>query len=200
MHIGRHIIQELTLQFGNPLLEHWDVELTREELDQVLSHRKRQRAHDVTLCIQRDSDIALIRKPGYPEGAFRLPSGGVHPEESFLDGARREALEETGLDVKVDQYPLRVHVRFFCGSDDASWATHVMCARFVSGDIAPIDRSEIEAAKWASWESLESEIGPILKASPKLGLGYRARLQDRICELRRLGQLNSRPANADGAE
>lgn len=192
MHITRHIIQELTLQFGEPAVEHWDGELSREEMAQVVSHRDRQRAHDVSLCIQRGADIAVIRKRGYPEGAYRLPSGGVHPEESFLDGATREAWEETGLKIEIEGYPLRVHVKFFCGDDVASWATHVMLARPLSGQLEPIDTEEIESARWTDWDTLHREINPILEAAPALGLSYRARLQARLYALHQDGLLDRR--------
>jgi ADP-ribose pyrophosphatase YjhB (NUDIX family) len=115
MHIGRHIVQELVFTFGEPEVERWDVPMTEEELDAVERHRSLGRAHDVSLVIQDRDRIAVIRKSGYPRGAYRIPSGGIHPEESFLDGAVREALEETGLSVRIEDYLLQVLATFVSG-------------------------------------------------------------------------------------
>lgn len=181
MHIGRHIIQELVLSFGEPEVERWDAELSREELEVVLKHRERGRAHDVSLVILREDQLAVIRKPGYPAGGFRIPSGGVHPEESFLDGAKREALEETGLSVGIEDYLLQVHVNFI-GEDGrrAKWTTHGLLARAESGELSVIDKDEIEEVRWMSWEELLKESNPLLRGSGRKGLDYRARLHEKL--------------------
>jgi ADP-ribose pyrophosphatase YjhB (NUDIX family) len=180
MHIGRHIVQELVLTFGEPEVERWDVPMTDKELDGVERHLGLGRAHDVSLVIQEGSRLAVIRKSGYPQGAYRFPSGGIHPEESFIDGAVREALEETGLSVRIEDYLLQVHVTFVSGGRRAKWTTHVMLARPFAGSLAPRDTAEIEAARWIEWPELTGEVNPLLRDSGLGGLAYRARLHDRV--------------------
>ena len=179
MHIGRHIVQELVFTFGEPAVERWDVPMTGAELDAVEHHRALGRAHDVTLVIQDGNRIAVIRKRGYPEGAYRFPSGGIHPEESFVDGAVREALEETGLSVRLEDYLLQVHATFVSEERRAKWTTHVMLARPFEGSLAPRDRAEIEGARWIDWVELTEKVNPLLRDSGLGGLAYRARLHDR---------------------
>jgi 8-oxo-dGTP pyrophosphatase MutT (NUDIX family) len=179
MHISRHIVQELVLSFGEPEVDRWEVPMTERELDEVERHRERGRAHDVSLVIHDGEKIAVIRKTGYPEGAFRFPSGGIHPEESFVDGAVREALEETGLSVAIEDYLLQVLATFVCGGRQAKWTTHVMLARTLAGSLAPRDRGEIESARWIGWPELTEAVNPILWRSGLGGLSYRARLHDR---------------------
>ncbi len=191
MHIGRHIVQELVFTFGEPEVERWDVSMTEEELDGVEGHRRLGRAHDVSLVIQEGARIAVIRKPGYPPGAFRFPSGGIHPEESFVDGAVREALEETGLGIRIEDYLLQVHATFVAGlrpsgsgqERRAKWTTHVMLARPFEGSLNPRDTGEIEQARWIEWPELTSEVNPKLRDSGLGGLAYRARLHDRVREI-----------------
>ena len=154
MHIGRHIVQELVFTFGEPEVERWDVPVTEGELDGFERHLGLGRAHDVSLVIRDGNKLAVIRKPGYPPGAYRFPSGGVHPEESFLDGAVREALEETGLSVRIEDYLLQVHATFVSGGRRAKWTTHVMLARPFEGSLAPRDTAEIEGARWIEWPEL----------------------------------------------
>ncbi len=180
MHIGRHIVQELVFTFGEPAVERWDVPLTESELEAVERQREQGRAHDVTLVIRDGDRIAVIRKRGYPEGAYRFPSGGIHPEESFLDGAAREALEETGLSVRIEDYLLQVHATFVSGERRAKWTTHVMLSTPFEGSLAPRDTSEIEAARWIEWPELDARVNPVLRDSGLGGLVYRARLHERV--------------------
>jgi ADP-ribose pyrophosphatase YjhB (NUDIX family) len=180
MHIGRHIVQELVLTFGEPEVERWDVPMAEAELDAVERHRGLGRAHDVSLVIRDGDRIAVIRKAGYPPGAYRFPSGGVHPEESFVDGAVREALEETGLSVRIEDYLLQVHATFASGERRAKWTTHVMLAHPFEGSLVPRDTAEIEGARWIGWPELIDEVNPLLRDSGQGGLAYRARLHDRV--------------------
>jgi len=180
MHIGRHIVQELVFTFGEPEVERWDVPMTESELDGVDRHRNAGRAHDVSLVIQDGDKLAVIRKPGYPPRAYRFPSGAIHPEESFLDGAVREALEETGLSVRIEDYLLQVHATFVSGERRAKWTTHVMLARPFEGSLAPRDTVEIEGARWIEWPELTDEVNPLLRDSGLGGLAYRARLHERV--------------------
>ena len=49
-----------------------------------------------------DASVVLLRRavdPGF--GSWDLPAGYLEPGESFEDGARREAREETGLEVRL---------------------------------------------------------------------------------------------------
>ncbi len=185
MHIGRHIVQELVLEYGEPTIERWDVPLTEDEFRNVERHRQRRRAHDVSLLILNAGDAAVIRKSGYPDGAYRIPSGGVHPEESFVDGALREAYEETGLSVGIEDYLLQVHASFTFGGDRAQWTTHVMLARPLGGgvEIQPHDHEEIEAARWMDFNDLVDRVSPLLEDSGLGGLRYRARIHRRLSEL-----------------
>lgn len=192
MHIGRHIVQELVYTFGEPVVERWDVPLTEEELDEVERHRGRGRAHDVSLVILDGEKLAVIRKKGYPEGAFRIPSGGIHPEESFVDGAMREALEETGLSVRIEDYLLQVHARFVRGPRAAMWTTHVMLARVTGGALAPLDSGEVESARYVGWAELVEEVNPRLRGSGLGGLEYRARLHEKIRDIVR-GKSSPKP-------
>jgi 8-oxo-dGTP pyrophosphatase MutT (NUDIX family) len=198
MHIGRHIVQELVFTFGEPVVERWEHPLSEAELDELERRRALGRAHDVTIAIVDRERIAVIRKRGYPEGAYRIPSGGIHPEESFVDGATREALEETGLSVQIEDYPLQVHADFVCGPRRARWTTHVMLARVLPGsedEPRQRDTEEIESARWIGWRELIDVVNPILRDSGRGGLRYRARLHERLHEVLRSADRPVRPVS-----
>ena len=186
MHITRQIAQQLAMELGEPTVEVWSFELQDEEYAEVRKHIDLRRTHDVTVLVLRDDELAVIRKPNYPPGAYRAPSGGIHPEESFLDGAARETLEETGLKVKIDGYLMRVHVTFTHSGDASHWTTHVMVAKpEADSDIepTPADKNEVESARWMSWDELIKKVNPILVKSGLGGLAYRARVHERAREL-----------------
>ncbi len=184
MHIGRHIIQQLVLQFGPPSVERWSFRLGEEELSEVKKNRTLGRAHDVMLLIERADELVVVRKPHYPPEAYRAPSGNVHPEESFLDGAVREAREKTGLEVEIRGYPLYVLVTFTCQEEKTQWATHVLTARPLSNGLSPSDVSEIASARWIGWDKLLNEVNPVLRDSGLGELAYRARIHEKAHQLR----------------
>lgn len=179
MHIGRHIIQELVLALGAPVVERWSFPMQAKEFHLLREELGRRRAHDVTSVINRGEEVVVVRKPTYPPGAYRLPSGGIHPEEAFLDGTVRETFEETGLKIGVERYLLRAHTVFTCADQQASWTSHVMLARALSGELGPLDTREIDSARWIRWEELLQTVNPILIGSGQGELTYRARLQER---------------------
>lgn len=183
MHIGRHIVQEVVLLLGDPIVERWAFSMQADEFARLKQYLGHGRCHDVTSVIVRGDELVVIRKHDYPPGAYRAPSGGIYPEESFLDGARREAREETGLDVELESYLLQVHAGFSYGGEDVSWTTHVLKARPLGGDVAPIDRTDVESARWISWRELLEVVNPILMSSGRGGLAYRARLHERVHEI-----------------
>lgn len=183
MHLSRQIVQELALRLGEPAVERWRFPMSEEEFRRLTQHISQGRAHDVTPLICRGEEVVVVRKHHYPPGAYRVPSGGVDPEEAFLDGALREAHEETGLTVEVQRYLLRVHVVFTLGAEEAQWTTHVMRARPLAGEVRPVDTGEIEEARWMEWEELLRKVNPILVSTGLGGLAYRARLHQKSREL-----------------
>jgi ADP-ribose pyrophosphatase YjhB (NUDIX family) len=187
MHIGRHIVQQLVLQFGPPAVERWSFPLGEEEFAEVKKNRSLGRAHDVTVLIERGDELVVVRKPDYPPEAYRAPTGGIHPEESFLDGAVREAREKTGLEVEIRGYPLYVLVSFTYQEETAQWSTHVLTAVPLSNGLSPSEESEIASARWIEWNQLVKEVNPVLRDSGLGGLAYRARVHEKAYELRMEG-------------
>jgi 8-oxo-dGTP pyrophosphatase MutT (NUDIX family) len=193
MYISAESIRELEQKYGIPAEVSLCYEMTEREFEQVRRSQKRGRAHDVTLFIVRDSRIAVIKKPMYPPGAYRAPSGGVAPGESFEDGAVREALEETGLAITLQTYVMRIRVKFTNDVRVIDWTSHVFLAVAPTGDLDPIDTVEIAEARWASVEQLTGPIRDALLASGSTGLRYRSDLNDMV--ISRLPRLDLSPGD-----
>ncbi len=113
-------------------------------------------------------------------GAWRIPSGGIDPGESFEAGTKREALEETGLEIELTGYPLVAESTFTYAGGDIPWASHVVTAEVVSGELAPRDRVEIEDARWAGLAELTGPIADVMRSSGNPLFEYRADLHDLI--------------------
>lgn len=85
-------------------------ELRIEVEPQSISVWKRswaERSSRVTLLVDFDEQFAVIRDT--QDGYWFLPGGGVEPNESIEEAARREAFEELGLEVEVNQV-----IKVFC--------------------------------------------------------------------------------------
>ena len=101
MYVGAKLIEEVEDRFGKPQVLYLEHEIGDKELAFVRSSQKHGRAHDLTFFIFNNDHLALIRKPMFRRPIYRAPSGGLNPGESFEEGAKREALEETGLNVEI---------------------------------------------------------------------------------------------------
>jgi ADP-ribose pyrophosphatase YjhB (NUDIX family) len=182
MYVGDEIVREAVRLFGAPAEAEFRVITPAAEIAFIRGTQKRGRAHDVTLLIRDGERIAVIAKHNYPAGVFRLPSGGLDPGETIESGARREAREETGLEVLPTRYLLRSRVRFVAPdpADSIDWTTHVLEAQVRGGVLDPLDRVEVREAAWVTRDELLGPIRERLVAWKEGGIQYRWRLHDAI--------------------
>jgi 8-oxo-dGTP pyrophosphatase MutT (NUDIX family) len=95
---------------------------------------KANRRGEVVLAIQRpDGKTLLHTKRFYPKGIFRLPSGGVHPDEPVLSGVIRETKEETGLDVSIDRFLGTIEYEFCHGGRRLPFVSYVFLVQAGNG-------------------------------------------------------------------
>lgn len=148
-----------------------------EELRVVRASMKNGRAHDITIYIRKDDGFIFIAKPFYPPGLYRAPSGGVRPGEDFVGGAKREALEETGVSIDLEKYILRINVSFESPEDSLDWVSHIFTARYAGGEIAPVDKAEIKDARIVARSEIP-RMQALMLNSGSGGLIYRAYLTE----------------------
>ncbi len=182
MHLKPDEIRRVEEIYGSPLLERVSFEMGEREWIVLRKSQASGRAHDVTIFVFREDTLAVIAKHTYPPGVYRAPSGGVLPGEPMEEGIAREVMEETGLQVLLDRYLLRVAVDFTLRGEVVAWTTHVFTGRYRAGEIGARDRVEIREARWVPLAELASEVRKGLLASGSAGLGYRAWLHDRVME------------------
>jgi ADP-ribose pyrophosphatase YjhB (NUDIX family) len=172
-------------RFGQPERAEFKIPVDEEEYDRIKSSQKHDRSHDVTLYIVKDGKIVVIAKHLYPPGMYRAPSGGIAPGEEFIEGAKREAREETGCEIELDKFLLISKVAFELVPRDGraiSWSSYVFQARYTGGDFDFTDTKEIKEVRLAHLSEF-AEFSEIMRDQPIGGLHYRAALHDRAKSL-----------------
>ncbi len=181
MFVTNETVKYLEERYGSPKRLRLNYPTPREHFDFIRSTQKNDRAHDVTIYLYHNDCLAVTRKPMYPPGAFRPPSGGLNPGESFEEGTLREGVEELGIEVELDKYLLRVRVDFVCGIERIRWTSHVFQTKLKRPEepvLDPKDKHEIVEAIWANESDFFSATRQGLLALGSTGLLYRVHLHD----------------------
>jgi ADP-ribose pyrophosphatase YjhB (NUDIX family) len=180
VHVTEEILARLRERYGEPARLEWEGEVSEREHAMATYNPKRM--HDVTLFILNGERLALIRKPHFEPGIWRPPGGGIKEGEDFEDGARREALEETGLEIELERYLVASEARFLYEPYDVPWRTHVFLARTAGEALKPQDREEIAAARWGTLAELAGPLRQRLLATGRAFWRYRVALHDAALE------------------
>jgi ADP-ribose pyrophosphatase YjhB (NUDIX family) len=170
------MLAPLRERYGEPATLEWEGEISERE--HGLATYDPRRRHDVTLFIFNGDRLALIRKPHFEEGVWRPPGGGVKRGEDFVAGVEREALEETGVRVELQQYLVNASARFVYGADEVAWRTHVFLATTGDARLEPRDTEEIQAARWGTLQELSGPLRERLLATGRAFWRYRVALHD----------------------
>ena len=186
MHVTEAVLEPLRQRYGEPALLEWEGEISERE--HALATYNPKRMHDVTFFILNGERLALIRKPHFEPGVWRPPGGGVKEGEDFETGVRREALEETGLEIELQRYLVASEARFLYEPHEVPWRTHVFLATTTDEEIEPRDREEIAAARWGTLAELAGPLRARLLETGRAFWRYRVALHDAaLDELEQLG-------------
>lgn len=180
MHLTEAILAPLRERYGEPARLEWEGEI--DEREHALATYNPKRMHDVTLFILNGERLALIRKPHFEPGIWRPPGGGIKDGEDFVAGVRREAIEETGLDVELQRYLVDAKALFLYEPYDVPWRTHVFLATTTGVELAPQDTEEIAAARWGTLPELAGPLRERLLATGRAFWRYRVALHDASLE------------------
>ena len=183
MYVTYRQIQEVADIYGYPPVINMVAPVDPQEFDFIRSTQHYGRCHDITMFIFMGTKLLVIAKHHYPKGLFRPPSGAVKPGESLIQGAMREALEETGCKIELARYVLQVNATFTDGYHQIPWRSHIFTARYISGEPHPIDTQEIREVSLATLDDFEEYKEIIRYKTASGGLNYRARLHDEVLRL-----------------
>src|SRR5574341_239840 len=171
------MVMEIEARYGRPREAAFLADYTPAELATLKQTMRAGCNQEVALLVRHAGLVAMIRKPVYPAGCFRIPAGSPRPGEDLAAAAIRAGREETGLDVCLERYILRAHVTFRCAAETIQWVTHVFTAAADRDEIEPRDRGEVAEARWFTAEEY-GRMNAHLASVPLPGLRYRAAMQE----------------------
>jgi len=170
-------ISRVEKEYGKPIELSIRIKTTPQELEKIRNSQTHGRAHDITMFIIKGNQLLFIAKPFYPSGLYRAPSGAAKPGENLIDGGKREAFEETGVQIEFEKYLLRIKAKFENDNDCIDWTSHVFKARYLSGIVKPIDTHEIREARFVDFDEIP-HFNEIMRKINIAGFRYRVFLTD----------------------
>jgi 8-oxo-dGTP diphosphatase len=162
-------------KYGQPKQLQFAADFHDFETDLVRKSALKGRYHDITCFIRYDGKYVVIQKHAYANsGIYRAPSGGILPDESIEDAAKREMWEETGLEIKLLRLVLDINLEVRNVSDVIPWRSLVFLAESVGGEIQAFDTYEIYDVRLMTKEELLGDVYQLMIDSGWGGFRYRA--------------------------
>ncbi len=164
--------------YGEPLELRFKAEFQDFECELVRRSANKGRNHDITCFIAEGEDFVVIQKHQYANsGIYRAPSGGANFGESLEAAAKREMLEETGLEIELERFVLDMRLDVVCSDGVIPWRSLVFLAKPIGGSMKPIDTYEIFDVKLMKREDLLSSVQLMIESGWG-GFKYRAFLTE----------------------
>lgn len=96
--------------------------------------------------VKKDGKYLLVQEAKKEcNGKWSIPAGHLEPNETIVEGAKREILEECGLEVEITGI---LHVR-----KNSEWVNIAFSTNIIGGEIR-FDKKEILDAKWFSLDDI----------------------------------------------
>lgn len=106
------------------------------------------------VLIEKDGCLLLLQRAHEPwKGYWNIPAGYVEVDENPIDAVRREALEETGLDVEIGEL---IGVYYFDDDPRGNGIMFVYLAKSVSGQLKIDD--EASFARYFSCQDIPENL------------------------------------------
>lgn len=139
------ILKKLTERFGPVLQPHVELSIsTGIMLDMVtkMSLKKPRRAEVVMVVPNEQGHIWLHTKNFYPQGVYRLMTGGLDPGEAPQRALQREVEEETGFKVKAQHCLAIITYTFAAEQVKLPFVSYVFATTPAKGRPHPTDPGE----------------------------------------------------------
>ncbi|MBP9757715.1 MAG: NUDIX domain-containing protein [Candidatus Pacebacteria bacterium] len=122
----------------------------------------------VGIYIRKDGKVLLgKRKNAHGAGTWSGPGGHLEMFESFEDCARREVLEETGLE--IENIRLMTSTNDFFEAEGKHYITLAMVADWKSGEAVNLEPEYCEGWEWFGWDELPEPKAPYFRNFEKTG-------------------------------
>jgi len=117
---------------------------------------KRPRVGLGAIVIKDNKVLLHKRKAIHGCGTWCFPGGHLEFNESFKDCARRETLEEAGIEIKNIKFATATND--FHKNEDKHYVTIFVTAEYESGEVRVMEPDKCEKWEWFSWDSLPSPL------------------------------------------
>lgn len=132
-------LEQLSLHYGQPLTRTVDLD-AGGRFDPLT---KLDRYGEVCMVVRRpNGHLLTMKKTFYPEGAYRLLTGGINHGESIFSALLRETAEETGLDVRVSRFLAIASYRLRNLEQDPVFYSFAFLLDEMSGTLGAVDEDE----------------------------------------------------------
>ena len=104
--------------------------------------------------------LLLVRRGSPPfRGFWSLPGGHVEPGEGLVEAARREVLEETGIECELHNIVAILDLIYAVGGDEGHYVLVVFSGKTLSNSVRP-GSDAIEAGFFTLEEALKLRLTP----------------------------------------
>jgi 8-oxo-dGTP diphosphatase len=94
------------------------------------------RRGEVVFCVIRPNGrIITTTCSEYPDGVFRIPTGGVGYKENIIDAVYREIKEELGLEVEIISFAGVLKIKFMHNNDSVMFYSYIFIVREKGGNL-----------------------------------------------------------------
>ncbi len=94
------------------------------------------------VIILPNNKILLHTKAFYPDGAYRLPTGGIEKNETPEEALKREVKEETNLDIEKEELLAKLIYNIEYLEGKKTFITHIFLVRVKGKNYKVIDENE----------------------------------------------------------
>ncbi len=124
------------------------------------------RRGEVVFCVLRPNGKAIIVTcEEYPEGIFRIPTGGINYGEDIIKAVERETREELGLQTKIIKFCGVIQTRLECDEDYVMFYSYLFIMSEIGGklleDATDDEISEIREVKIEQLQSVAQQLASI---------------------------------------
>jgi 8-oxo-dGTP pyrophosphatase MutT (NUDIX family) len=135
-------VAEAIALYGEPVRRSYRYRV-REDRWGYWESARRKRGGEVVLLLRRPNGQYVVHtKSFYPQGVYRLLSGGIKPGEDLVSAVLREAHEETGLCVDVLCFLALAEHHFLWGSRGLGLTSYLFVVSDRGGILASGDPDE----------------------------------------------------------
>jgi 8-oxo-dGTP diphosphatase len=147
-------VHTLSDRYGNPVYRRYDITADEHLARQRWRPIPDRRGEVIFAIRQPNGEILLHTKTQYNDMIYRLPTGGINPDEAVEDALFREIEEETGQAVALRRFLGVFDCRFHLNGDSVSFTSYIFYLESLTEKLNGSDTEEISGYQLVAPEQL----------------------------------------------